>query len=534
MNGDTVRTGDGDTMPTGDGDMGGEIRRLEGDAMSAESGRLEGNAVSGEPGAVPGEGVRDGTGPWGDAFASGGSTPPGDGATGEDAPLPRNDTLFRDDAVPLGRGGPAEGDAVMRAASGGDASAVGGGAADARVVAARGGAEARGDGSGARGDRPADRELLGRVFLARVLEPGDETGGRWVRERGVQEVVRRLREGGRALPGVSQKRWAGLCARADRADPGRDLAVARSAGARFVTPGTAEWPGQLDDLGDARPLGLWVRGGPSLRMWALRSVAVVGARACTEYGAHMAATLAAGLAERGWVVVSGGAYGIDGAAHRGALGAGGATAAVLACGVDRPYPPGHTALITRIAEQGLVVGELPPGDHPTPSRFILRNRVIAALTRGTVVVEAAYRSGSLVTARAARRLGRHVMGVPGPATSALSAGVHELLRADAVLVGDADEVVELVGDMGELPPERRGPVLPTDLLEPRTRQVLSGLPGRGTATAAEVARRAQTSEDDAIARLYELRALGYVERHGDGWKLTRQTMISVRGGRNPC
>ncbi|NEC70375.1 DNA-processing protein DprA, partial [Streptomyces rochei] len=115
-----------------------------------------------------------------------------------------------------------------------------------------------------------------------------------------------------------------------------------------------------------------------------------------------------------WVVVSGGAYGIDGAAHRGALGAGGATAAVLACGVDRPYPPGHAKLISRIAEQGLVIGELPPGDHPTPSRFILRNRVIAALTRGTVVVEAAYRSGSLVTARAAQRLGRHTMGVPTP------------------------------------------------------------------------------------------------------------------------
>ncbi|MEU5145000.1 hypothetical protein AB0G45_35055, partial [Streptomyces sp. NPDC021139] len=107
-----------------------------------------------------------------------------------------------------------------------------------------------------------DGELLGRAFLARVFEPGDEAGGRWVRERGVPEVVRRLREGGRALPGVSEKRWAGLCARAGRADPRRDLAVARSAGARFVIPGTAEWPGQLDDLGDARPLGLWVRGGP--------------------------------------------------------------------------------------------------------------------------------------------------------------------------------------------------------------------------------------------------------------------------------
>jgi DNA processing protein len=247
----------------------------------------------------------------------------------------------------------------------------------------------------------------------------------------------------------------------------------------------------------------------------------------------MAADLAAGLAERGWVVVSGGAYGVDGAAHRGALGAGGATVAVLACGVDRPYPRGHTELINRIAEQGLVVGELPPGDHPTPSRFILRNRVIAALTRGTVVVEAAYRSGSLVTARAAQRLGRFTMGVPGPATSALSAGVHELLRGDAVLVTDPAEVVELVGDIGELAPARRGPVLPRDLLEPAARRVLAALPGHRAAPPREIALGAQTTQDEVVARLYELRALGYVERHGDGWKLTRQAMISVRGGPGP-
>jgi DNA processing protein len=379
-----------------------------------------------------------------------------------------------------------------------------------------------------------DGGLLDRVFLTRVIEPGDEVAGRWVRKFGVGKVARRLREGGEALPGVSGKRWAGLLGRAVMAEPGRDLAAARDAGVRFVAPGDGEWPGQLDDLGDARPLGLWVRGRPSLRMWALRSVAVVGARACTEYGAHMAATLAAGLAERGWVVVSGGAYGVDGAAHRGALGAGGATVAVLACGVDRPYPRGHTQLITRIAEQGLVIGELPPGDHPTPSRFVLRNRVIAALTRGTVVVEAAHRSGSLVTARAAERLGRHTMGVPGPATSGLSAGVHELLRQGAVLVTDAAEVAELVGDMGELAPDRRGPVLPRDLLDTAARRVLAALPGRGAATADEIARGAQTTRDDAVARLYELRALGYVERHGDGWKLTRQSMISVRGGRHGC
>ncbi|MFC9508573.1 DNA-processing protein DprA [Streptomyces sp. NPDC057002] len=379
-----------------------------------------------------------------------------------------------------------------------------------------------------------DDELLARVFLTRVLEPGDEVGGRWVREFGVGEVVRRLAEGGQILPGVSGKRWQGLLARADTARPREDLAVARKSGVRFVCPGHPEWPGQLDDLGDARPLGLWVRGRAGLRMWALKSVAVVGARACTEYGAHMAATLAAGLAEQGWVVVSGGAYGVDGAAHRGALGAGGATVAVLACGVDRPYPRGHTQLIGRIAEQGLVIGELPPGDHPTPSRFILRNRVIAALTRGTVVVEAAHRSGSLVTARAAQRLGRHTMGVPGPATSGLSAGVHELLRGEAALVTDAADVVELVGDIGQLAPDRRGPVLPRDLLEPAARQVLDGLPGGRAARPEEIARRAQTTQEDAIARLYELRALGYVERHGDGWKLTRQAVMSVRGGPGPC
>lgn len=377
--------------------------------------------------------------------------------------------------------------------------------------------------------------LLNRVFLNRVLEPGDETAGRWVREYGPATVVRRLRDDTEPpLPGVGPKRWEGLRARAERADPARDLAVAQDAGMRFLSPGDAEWPRQLDDLGDARPLGLWVRGPADLRMWALRSVAVVGARACTEYGAHMAATVAGSLAEQGWVVVSGGAYGVDGAAHRGALGAGGATVAVLACGVDRPYPRGHTQLINRIADQGLVVGELPPGEHPTPSRFIVRNRVIAGLTRGTVVVEAAHRSGSLATARAARRLGRHTMGVPGPATSALSAGVHELLRQDAVLVTDAAEIIELVGDMGELAPERRGPVLPRDLLRPGARAVLAALPGQRAARADEIARAAQTTEDDTVARLYELRSLGWVERHGDGWKLTRQAMMTARTGRSPC
>ncbi|URM92598.1 DNA-processing protein DprA [Streptomyces sp. MRC013] len=359
--------------------------------------------------------------------------------------------------------------------------------------------------------------------MCRVLEPGDEHGGRWLRELGPTELLRRLtaepyRSG--SLTGVGERRLRGYLARAARVRPEQDLELVGALGGRFVVPGDAEWPSQLDDLGDARPVGLWVRGPADLRRWALRSVALVGARACTPYGAHMAAVLGAGLAERGWVVVSGAAFGVDGAAHRGALGAGGATVAVLACGVDVAYPRGHAGLIGRIAQQGLVLGELPPGDHPTPARFLLRNRVIAALTRGTVVVEAAHRSGALATARDAQRLGRHTMGVPGAATSGLSAGVHELLRAGAVLVTDADDVVELVGDIGELAPDRRGPVVPRDLLDPLTARVLDALPRPGrTATVPDVAASAGTSVDDALGRLYELHSLGYVERHGDVWRL---------------
>ncbi|MFD7975919.1 DNA-processing protein DprA [Streptomyces sp. NPDC059071] len=325
-----------------------------------------------------------------------------------------------------------------------------------------------------------------------------------------------------AFPGTSDKRIASWQRRARTATPERDLDHATRLGARFLIPGDTEWPTQLDDLGDTRPIGLWVRGPADLRTWALRSVAVVGARACTPYGAHTAATLAVGLAERGWVVVSGAAFGIDGAAHRGALGSGGATVAVLACGVDVPYPRGHAALIRRITEQGLVIGELPPGGHPTRSRFILRNRVIAALTRGTVVVEAEYRSGSLVTARAAADLGRHTMGVPGPVTSGLSAGVHELLRGDATLVTDAAEIIELVGDLGQFAPPRHGPVLPRDLLDPDTTRILEALPGHHPAPLADIAARAAADPDHTLAKLYELHSLGFVERQHDDWRLTNR------------
>ncbi|OEU91390.1 DNA-processing protein DprA [Streptomyces oceani] len=364
------------------------------------------------------------------------------------------------------------------------------------------------------------RERLARAALTRVVEPGDELMGRWLLEHGALEVRSAIENGGVALEGASPERWQRLRTRIRAACPEADLEAAATAGTRFVCPGDEEWPGQLDDLGAAKPIGLWVHGAPSLRFWALCSVALVGARACTDYGVHVASTLGAGLAEAGWTVISGAAYGIDGAAHRGALAVGGATVGVLASGVDVTYPRGHRELIRRVGEEGLLVAELPPSVHPTRSRFVLRNRVIAALTRGTVVVEAELRSGSLVTARRAERLGRMVMGVPGTVTSGLSAGVHQLLRTSGQLVTEPAEVIELVGRIGELAPERRGPVLPRDVLPTDTAVVLEAMPARRAVGLTELAAASGAPSARTLARLHELRALGFVERGGDRWWLS--------------
>ncbi|MER7672710.1 DNA-processing protein DprA [Kitasatospora sp. NPDC096128] len=368
-------------------------------------------------------------------------------------------------------------------------------------------------------------ERLARVLLNRLSEPGDAVVGRWLGELPAVEVVRAIREGAVPdHPGLDTARLAAYQARLPGLDPAVDLKRVRDVGGRFIIPGDTEWPSQLDDLGDGRPIGLWTAGTGSLRLLALRSVAVVGSRACTAYGAHVAGELSAQLAERGWVVVSGAAYGIDAAAHRGALAVGGMTVAVLACGVDVAYPKGNAELIRRIGVQGLLVSELPPGEHPNRFRFVLRNRVIAALTRGTVVVEAALRSGALSTARRARDLNRHTMGVAGPVTSELSAGVHALIRSGATLVTDAAEIAELVGAIGDdLAPQRSGPVLPRDLLEPPVARVLEAVPA--TAEGAPVERLARQSglpPDEVLQRLYELASLGFVERHGAHWRVVRR------------
>lgn len=363
----------------------------------------------------------------------------------------------------------------------------------------------------------SDAARMARVTLSRIAEPGDVEVGWALREYGPVEALQRLREGRLDTKRAAQWRARLPAAEAD------DLSAYERLGVRLVCPGDPEWPTQLDDLGDGRPFVLWVRGKADLRYSCLRSVAVVGARAASAYGAHVAGEMAAVLAERGWTVISGGAYGIDGTVHRGTLAAGGTTIVALACGLDVGYPGGHDGLFAQVARDGLLISEWPPGATPTRPRFLVRNRVIAALARGTVVVEAAVRSGALNTARYAAELARAVMAVPGPVTSATSAGCHLLLRErGALCVTGAGEVIDRVGTIGaDLAPPQRGPVLPRDALDPVTARVLEAVPARAGGGLATVAAAAGVTIDTALSCLGELAAGGFVERCEKGWRLDR-------------
>lgn len=370
-------------------------------------------------------------------------------------------------------------------------------------------------------------ERLARALLTHMAEPGNERLGRLIEQEGAQGALGVVKSG--VAPDCAdraelQKRFPAWQARLSEADPERLIAACEERGGRLLCPGETEWPSQLDDLGVGRPYALWVCGDQDLRFACLRSVALVGARAASPYGVHVAAEMAAELADHNWTVVSGGAYGIDAAAHRGALSADGTTVAVFACGVDVTYPSAHAGLFAEIARSGLLVSELPPGATPTRPRFLVRNRAIAALTRGTVVVEAAQRSGAISTARHARDLGRAVMVVPGPVTSPTSAGCHTILRewGEATCVTDTADVLDRVGLIGDdMAPERRGPVLDRDRLGPAARDVLEALPSRGGAGAARIAVTAGVDLDTALTCLGALAAGGFVERCAKGWRLRR-------------
>jgi len=355
-----------------------------------------------------------------------------------------------------------------------------------------------------------------RAAWSRIAEPADDRALEIVAEHGAVDALGLVRSGDPAVPEVFRMRIERFGV---DAEPDALLAAARALDATVLCPGDPEWPQRVDDH-PTPPLCLWVLGNPDLASLGERSVSVVGARSSTAYGNTVASGLGAGLAERGWTVVSGAAFGIDAAAHRGALSVDGATVAVLAGGLDRPYPLAHTTLLARIAEVGAVVSEVAPGLAPTRPRFLLRNRIIATISRGVVVVEAALRSGSLNTARTAAEIGRPVGVVPGPVTSMMSAGCHQARRDGlAEIVTDVDEVIDLVGDFGiDAAPRRSADPLLTDLLDPHDAQVLASVPVRRAMTTTDIAVAAAIPVSVTGAALGRLQLQGFVRRDGDGWR----------------
>jgi DNA processing protein len=396
-----------------------------------------------------------------------------------------------------------------------------------------------------------DDVLVARAYLSRVGEPASVGLWCFVRDVGPAAAMRRLHAGTAPADvlGETEARRASI-------DPEADLWAAERHGVRLVVPESDEWPSFAfaalekavlpraaayakdrfirNDSGEpVPPLALWVRGPADLTTLGVRSVGIVGARAATGYGEHVTADLAYGLARRDVVVVSGGAYGIDAAAHRAALAAGGVTVLVSAGGLDRPYPPGNATLFDRVAETGLLVSESPPGCSPQRRRFLTRNRLIAALSTGVVVVEAAARSGATNTAGHGRTLGRPLMAVPGPVTSPMSAGCHELLRREndpALLVTSVDDVLAVVGSAGEGLVDRSSGATDVrdelDRLDPVARAVFDGLRALRFTGPQELAARSGVSPLEVIRVLPTLDLAGLLEISDAGYRIAPRLRAS--------
>jgi DNA processing protein len=392
----------------------------------------------------------------------------------------------------------------------------------------------------------SDEILFARAFLNRVAEPASVRLWMAVRRHGPVEIAQAIRAGTSDL--LSEL----ASTRASEADPHADLEAAERHGARLVVPESDEWPhfafSALESAAERRaerfrrgdraqsdsgelipPLALWVRGTIDLASVGVRSVALVGSRDSSEYGEQFARELAVGLAERDVTVVSGGAHGIDAAAHRGALDAGGDTVLVSAGGLDQPYPPANAALFDQAAASGLCISESPPGCAPRRRRFLTRNRLIAALSTGTVVVEAAYRSGALNTARHCTEMGRPVMAVPGPVTSRTSTGCHRLLASEthpARIVTCLNDVLDVIGSsrdvLTEPDPGRRTSFDlrdRLDALDPGARQVFDGFPARAWTDPDRLAAATNLSPVAVLRALPLLELAGLVEASTRGYRI---------------
>ncbi|WP_433216340.1 DNA-processing protein DprA [Dactylosporangium sp. CS-047395] len=390
-------------------------------------------------------------------------------------------------------------------------------------------------------------ERAARMALGMLVEPGCRELGVLVRSVGAQEALVRVVGGygiSAGLAGAVQARMqkAGVDGDGDVAGTvaGRMGELAERLGARIVTAADEEWPAALDDLVLASrpgnilrrdtdpPMCIWLRGPLRLGETLERAVAVVGARAVSGYGGFVASEFAYGLAECGWTVVSGGALGVDVAAHRGALAGGGATVAVLACGIDKAYPAANAAVFEQIGAEGLLLTEWPPGTQPHKTRFLTRNRVIAAATKGTVMVEAGSRSGARSTLGYARLLQRSVMVVPGPINSPMSVGCHiELRQPGTVLVTRVEEIVEEIGSVGDLATPIHGVGRPEDNLDPLQARILDAVRPRRASTAEQIAATAGVSGRDARRNLPLLEELGFVVSAPDGYRLSNVPRAAI-------
>jgi len=368
------------------------------------------------------------------------------------------------------------------------------------------------------GEDPVERDA--RALWSALVEPGDGVAGALIAAHGARAALELAlaMDGGYDTAFAAdiapdelqggRRRWQPRLAEAAHA-----IEAAHRAGARLLIPGDRHWPTRVDDLQRHAPICLWTIGDASA-LTCPRAVAIVGARAASTYGEHVTMEIAADLAASGIAVVSGAAYGIDGMAHTATLSAGGTTAAFLAGGVDRPYPAGHRDLLERIARAGVVVAEVPCGATPTKWRFLARNRLIAAASDATVVVEAGWRSGAINTARNAADLSRPVGAVPGPVSSASSVGCHRLMREGTALcvTGPAD-VRELLGELDQL--DLGG--FDTGRTDDRTR-VLDALSVRSPRPSEDVARRSGIAHERAQTLLGLLELEGAARREGRGWQ----------------
>ncbi|MBV8965598.1 MAG: DNA-protecting protein DprA [Mycobacteriaceae bacterium] len=370
------------------------------------------------------------------------------------------------------------------------------------------------------------RERRAWAYLSRVAEPPCAELAALAARVGPVDAAERVLRGavGAELVRCTKARRDNNCA-------AEDLDRIERMGGRLISPEDSDWPALAFtafngvDLGrhpyGRAPLVLWALGGARIDKVAWRAAAVIGTRAATVYGEQVAADLSTGLCERDVAVVSGGAYGIDGVAHRAALAVDGCTVAVLAGGADVPYPSGHSALFHRISEEGLVLTEYPPGIRPARHRFLIRNRLVAALSGATVVVEAGLRSGAANTAAWARALGRVVCAVPGPVTSSASTGCHALIRVGAELVTRADEIVEIVGNAGELAGEHQQPPSARDELSDIGKRVYEALPARGVRSVDELAIESGLPVAQLQGQLTLLELAGLAVPDAGRWRLRR-------------